>query len=394
MVKDTELYDLLGVSPDADEIALKKAYRKQAIKFHPDKNPSPDAASMFQEISEAYQILSDDQSRAFYDKVGRAGMKDVAGGDGEGGMGMMDPSALFGSLFGGERFRDWIGEISLVKDFAEGMDVMMSEEEKEEMMAGAPGAGGVGVGVGKDEKVKVAEPLETETAKQGENIGSGSGSAAAAAAGHGSVFGSTTPSKGSATTATTSTTATADSASSAHVHAHSHDHHHHDGHLTVHGQPSTPSASGTSTPPQSTTAAKQKEAKHVKPKLSEEQRAKLAALDEEKEKARKARIDTLVSNLIARIRPFVTARHPGDASDPETAKFEASVRLEAEDLKLESFGVELLHTIGNVYITKASLFIKSKKFFGGGFLGRLKEKGSMLKEGWGILGSAIGVQMA
>jgi hypothetical protein len=106
------------------------------------------------------------------------------------------------------------------------------------------------------------------------------------------------------------------------------------------------------------------------------------------------RVDTLVKNLIARIRPFVEAKHPGDAQDPETIAFEKRTRLEAEDLKLESFGVELLHTIGNVYIQKSTTFVKSKKFLGGGFFSRLKEKGTMLKEGWGVLGSAIGVQMA
>ena len=49
---------------------------------------------------------------------------------------------------------------------------------------------------------------------------------------------------------------------------------------------------------------------------------------------------------------------------------------------------QLLHTIAGVYITKAGNFVKSKKFFGGGFFGRLKEKGGMVKEGWGLLGSA------
>jgi hypothetical protein len=107
-----------------------------------------------------------------------------------------------------------------------------------------------------------------------------------------------------------------------------------------------------------------------------------------------ARVDTLTKNLITRIRPFVEAKHPGDANDPETVAFENKTRLEAEDLKLESFGVELLHTIGNVYIQKSTTFVRSKKFLGGGFFSRLKEKGSMLKEGWGVLGSAIGVQMA
>lgn len=107
--------------------------------------------------------------------------------------------------------------------------------------------------------------------------------------------------------------------------------------------------------------------------------------------------------LIQRIRPFVDAKNPGDQHDQETKVFEGRIRTEAEDLKLESFGVEvsydilsrkpvadgqLLHTISQVYITKAGNFVKSKKFFGGGFIGRLKEKGGMVKEGWGLLGSA------
>lgn len=100
------------------------------------------------------------------------------------------------------------------------------------------------------------------------------------------------------------------------------------------------------------------------------------------------RVKELQDKLVQRIRPFVDAKNPGDINDPETKAFEARIRTEAEDLKLESFGIELLHTISSVYITKAGNFVKSRKFFGGGFLGRLKEKGGMVKEGWGLLGSA------
>lgn len=69
------------------------------------------------------------------------------------------------------------------------------------------------------------------------------------------------------------------------------------------------------------------------------------------------------------------------------------MRREADDLKLESFGVELLHAIGTVYVTKASGFLKSRKFLGiPGFWSRLKEKGSVAKDAWGVIGSALSVQ--
>ena len=59
MVKDTKLYDILGVQPIATENELKKAYRKLVLKFHPDKNPGEDAAQKFREITTAFEILSD-----------------------------------------------------------------------------------------------------------------------------------------------------------------------------------------------------------------------------------------------------------------------------------------------------------------------------------------------
>ncbi|BGP55703.1 hypothetical protein JCM8202_003807 [Rhodotorula sphaerocarpa] len=94
MVKETKYYDLLGVTPGASEKDLKVAYRKLALKLHPDKNP--DAGDQFKEVSHAYEILSDPEKRQMYDQFGEEGL---AGGPG--GMGGMDPSDLFSQLFGG-----------------------------------------------------------------------------------------------------------------------------------------------------------------------------------------------------------------------------------------------------------------------------------------------------
>jgi len=99
MVKETAFYDTLGVSPGATASEIKKAYRKKAMKYHPDKNPGNDeAAEKFKVISGAYECLSNEEKREMYDQMGEEGMKQGGGGHGHGGM---DPFDLFGSLFGG-----------------------------------------------------------------------------------------------------------------------------------------------------------------------------------------------------------------------------------------------------------------------------------------------------
>ncbi len=69
-----DYYEILGVPKDADKKQIKKAYRKLALKYHPDKNPSKEATEKFKEISEAYAVLSDDEKRQMYDQYGHAGI--------------------------------------------------------------------------------------------------------------------------------------------------------------------------------------------------------------------------------------------------------------------------------------------------------------------------------
>ena len=96
-----DYYDILGVSKSADDKEIKKAYRKIAIKYHPDKNPGDkDAEEKFKEAAEAYEVLSNNEKRQRYDQFGHAGMKGAAGGFG-GGMNMEDIFSQFGDIFGG-----------------------------------------------------------------------------------------------------------------------------------------------------------------------------------------------------------------------------------------------------------------------------------------------------
>ena len=70
----SEFYNLLGVARDASEDEIKKAYRKMAMQYHPDRNRAPDAEAKFKEIAEAYEVLSDGDKRAAYDRYGKAGL--------------------------------------------------------------------------------------------------------------------------------------------------------------------------------------------------------------------------------------------------------------------------------------------------------------------------------
>lgn len=98
MVKDTGFYDLLGVGTDATEAQLKTAYKKSALKFHPDKNPgNPEAEKKFKTISRAYEVLKEPQTRQIYDQLGEEGLEQQGGMPG-GGMAAED---LFAQFFGG-----------------------------------------------------------------------------------------------------------------------------------------------------------------------------------------------------------------------------------------------------------------------------------------------------
>ena len=109
MAEKRDYYEVLGVDKSASAEEIKKAYRKKAIQYHPDKNPGDKAAEeKFKEAAEAYEVLSDPQKRQRYDQFGMAGMQG-AGGFSGGGMSMEDIFTHFGDIFQGAGFD--IGDI-------------------------------------------------------------------------------------------------------------------------------------------------------------------------------------------------------------------------------------------------------------------------------------------
>mmetsp|Transcript_16846 Transcript_16846/g.36737 ORF Transcript_16846/g.36737 Transcript_16846/m.36737 type:complete len:702 (+) Transcript_16846:726-2831(+) len=126
-VKDRTYYDLLKVSTGASNSELKKAYYKEARLVHPDKNPGdPESAKKFQELGHAYQVLSDEKSRAKYDRDGI-----VEDENAEMKMADIDPHVFFSVMFGSEAVKPYIGELWI----ADKADTLMKEQMMNEMQA-------------------------------------------------------------------------------------------------------------------------------------------------------------------------------------------------------------------------------------------------------------------
>ena len=102
MASKRDYYEVLGVSRDASSAEIKKAYKKLALKFHPDRNPGDEeAVASFKEAAEAYEVLSHDEKRARYNRFGHQGVQGAAGGRPGGFADVGDIFDVFGDLFEG-----------------------------------------------------------------------------------------------------------------------------------------------------------------------------------------------------------------------------------------------------------------------------------------------------
>ncbi|KAH8682530.1 X-domain of DnaJ-containing-domain-containing protein [Xylariales sp. PMI_506] len=371
MVVDTAYYDALGVQPTATDIEIKKAYRKLAIIHHPDKNPNdPTAHEKFQTIGEAYQVLSDKDLRAAYDKYGKDSAKPSEG--------FVDPAEFFSSIFGGEAFVDWIGEISLMKDLTATMDITMAGEEGEMDEEAAAAAAAAAGGNGDEEEFPGTAEAMKESAKE-----SGASSSAPAPA----------PAVHVEDEKPYSSAPTSEAASE------------------KISRDKSPARSGTSTPSrhaipirpalmdrpsdEASIAHQTEEEKELRKKekkkggLSKEQREQLAAYEKERHRIREERVQNLSQKLLDRVSVWTET----DKGSDVTKAFQEKIRLEVENLKMESFGLDILHAIGQVYMSKASALLKSQKFLGiGGFFSRMRDKGTLVKDTWNTISSALDAQ--
>ncbi|KAK2623851.1 hypothetical protein QTJ16_007032 [Diplocarpon rosae] len=332
MVVDTTYYDALGVPPTASELEIKKAYRKMAIKTHPDKNPDDDNAhEKFQAIGEAYQVLSNTDLRKQYDKFG----KDHA----QPSEGFADPAEFFGTIFGGEAFVDLIGEISLMKDLTKTMDITMQEgAEEEEEFPGEADA----------KKASLAEEQARATAA-GDPVFSTASTAVPKTAER--------PGVSSAASAT-STPRRPQGIPIRHAI------------MDKTEEDAQMSAAGL------TEEEKELRSKEKKKGLSKAQREELAAYEKERARVRQERVNTLAKKLLDRISIWTET----DKGPDVTKAFQEKTLLEVENLKMESFGYR-------------SPQVPETVFGLSGFLSRIKDKGTLAKETWNTISSAIDAQM-
>lgn len=288
--------------------------------------------------------------------------------------GFTDPAEFFGTIFGGEAFIDLIGEISLMKDLTRTMDITKPIDGDEEKNSPA------------GEETTIEESLKED--KTHTATGTASTVQAKESCAEDPVVVAPSVAEASEAKSSTATTLDGNTGSSAHT----------NGASTSRKTPGIPTrlAIMDKSDEDNSCANATDEDKDLRKKdkkkigLSKAQKEELAAYEKERIRVRQERVTTLAKKLVDRLSIWTET----DKSAELTIAFQEKTRLEVENLKMESFGLDILHAIGATYIQKATAVLKSQKFLGiGGFLSKLKDKGTLAKETWNTISSAIDAQI-
>jgi hypothetical protein len=310
-------------------------------------------------------VLSDADLRKAYDKYGKDHAKPQEG--------FVDPAEFFSAIFGGEAFVDWIGEISLMKDLAATMDIAMDEGEEGEA---AP--------QGEEEFPGTAEAMkESMKEKEKENQETFAGSASAPPPPPPPAV---VVEDEKAKTPVQPTAATPPPRSEATSPAPSYG----SRSRQIPIRPALTEKAHDDTEKEVDHAEDDPKGKGKKKGgMSKEQREKLLAYEKERARIRQERVEALTRKLLDRVSVWTET----DKGPDVTRSFQEKMRLEVENLKMESFGIDILHAIGQTYMSKASALLNSQKFLGiGGFFSKLKDKGTLVKDTWNTISSAIDAQ--
>lgn len=322
MVVDTTYYDLLGLQPSATALEIKKAYRKSAVRLHPDKNPDdPQAAAKFQEVGQAYQVLSDEKLRERYD---RFGIEESIPKEG-----FEDPAEFFSMIFGGEAFKDWIGELSLLLEMSKSAELSGYGDESPLTAADTKSKG-------PEQKADASTPTHTSAHTESNNS-------------------------------------------------------------SYHENPNSGLYKSDDFETQSRGNGKLLLESGLETALSledEEKKRKQEELEKYEEECRLKKIETrneLAQKLITKLLLFTETDMAPDVAE----SFKQKLTYEAESLKMESFGLEILHCIGSIYKTKAKILLKSQTFLGGlgGLWWSMKDKGGVIRDTFNTVSSALDAQL-
>ncbi|CCE65435.1 hypothetical protein TPHA_0L00790 [Tetrapisispora phaffii CBS 4417] len=321
MVLETEYYDLLGISTTATDIEIKKAYRKKSIKEHPDKNPNdPSATERFQAISEAYQVLSDKQLRSNYDKYGKE--KAIPSG------GFEDAAEQFSVIFGGDAFKPYIGELTLLKNLQKTEELSAQDEE--------------------DKKREEEEERKKNELEKEKNDMSGK-----------------------------------------HIDNKNSDQSN-DTNNETHGPIKLASLAGSTAPLKNDISeSANNNVSESDRKEEKKKKTRIEQFEEEQQIEKDKSIEKLSQTLIENLSILTESIYDDDCKKSFEKKFEEEANL----LKMESFGLDILHTIGDVYVEKARIFLGSQNLFGfGGMLHSIKAKGNVVMDTLRTVSAAIDAQ--